>query len=167
MVRDWRKSRIMLAIAMLIAGTAEAPAQLPSPEDSLIELRIDCDVTAMLDRNGRSEPYGGGEYIFLLSSAYGAAKGKYIRYISTLYDGRTFLRSATVERLDRSVDRPFGLTLGTTNSGIIHIDAAKPDSIADLRLRGSYTPPDGGGTVEQRGVCRGRVGPPPISLPPR
>lgn len=157
----------MLAIAMVIAGTIAAPIQLSPPEDSLIDLRIDCDVTATLHRNGRSEPYGGGEYIFLLSSAYRAEKGEPIRYISTLYDGRTFLRSATVERLDRSIDDPFGLTLATTHSGIIHIDAAKPDSVAVLKLRGSYTPSDGDGTVDQRGVCRGRVGPPPISLPAR
>ncbi len=157
----------MLAVAMVIAGAIAAPGQLSVPGDSLIELRIDCDVTATLHRNGRSEPYGGGEYIFLLASAYGSAKGESIRYVSTLYDGRTFLRTAIVERLDRAIDDPFALTLVTANSGIIHIDAAKPDSIAVLNLRGSYTPSDGDGTVEQRGVCRGRVGPPAISLPSR
>ncbi len=69
------KSRIMLAIIMAIAGAVATPEQSSFPEDSLIELRIDCDVTATLHRNGRSEPYGGGEYIFLLASAYGSAKG--------------------------------------------------------------------------------------------
>lgn len=157
----------MLSIAMLIAAAAGAPEPRSLPEDSLIGLRIDCDVTATRHRGGRSEPYGGGEYIFLLPSTYGRPKGEAIPYIFTLHDGRTFLGHAIIERLDRSIDDPFGVTLATAGSNIIHIDAAKPDSLAGLKLRGSYILSDGAGTVEQRGVCRGVIGPPPISLPPR
>ena len=157
----------MLTIAMLIAAAAGAPEPQSLPEDSLIGLRIDCDVTATRHRGGRSEPYGGGEYIFLLPSAFGPPKEKYIRFISILHDGRTFSRTGIVERFDESADHPFALTLGTTRSGVIRIEAAKPDSFRDLRLTGFYAPSDGDGTVEQRGVCRAHVGPPPISLPQR
>ncbi len=150
----------ILGIVLMAAVQVHSQPPASFPDHAVIGLRIDCEVRATRRNGDRVEPFGGGEYSFLLSGDRWPVVGESVPYLYTLEDGRTFFEQAAVGEFERIARQSTRVRLTTRSGGLIDLIGSRHGgSPRDVRFRGSSILTDGAGIVEQEGACRERASP--------